>query len=148
MGQDAVQRRLVGARSGIVLDRPPRTGPDSVLRPAQLLEPGIADGEVMPDFVNNGLSYLGNRFVLTSAVTTDRRLVHRGPSRHDTAVAEWCALRKRKVRRLVEILVDSDQLSPKSTDVAGEDLAKMRTVVDRLCGSWRAIRCGFKGLSP
>lgn len=62
------------------------------LRPAQLLESGITDAEVMSDFMNNGLSNLGLHFVLASAVTTDRHLVQRDPVGHNAAVANRPAL--------------------------------------------------------
>ena len=58
----AIQRTGVNART------------ERALRPAQLFEPGIADAEVVRDFVDDNLSNLGLHLILVAAMATDGRL--------------------------------------------------------------------------
>src|SRR5487761_2278893 len=74
------------------------------LRPAQLFEPGIADAEVVRDFVDDGLSNLGPHLILVVTMATDSCLVQRDPVRHDTAVTNRTSLGER------DPLVESEEI--------------------------------------
>lgn len=73
-------------------------------RPAQFFEPGIANAEVVRDFVDDCLSNLGLHLILVAAMTTDSPLVQRDPVRHDTAVTDRTSLGER------DPLVESEEV--------------------------------------